>query len=76
MGSLDPFSVDEGSISRAEVLDPPNVVFAIDFGMFAAGPLVRDGDRVRGSAADDQSDPFFQTKNVRPAISLANNQIS
>ena len=76
MGSLDPFAVDEGSVSRSEILDSPNVVFAVDFRMFSARPLVGNGNRVRGSAADDQSDPLFQAKNVRPAISLANNQIS
>jgi hypothetical protein len=73
---VDPATVDQGAIAGAQVANPPASLLKKDFRVPSAGPFVSDRDRIGGGASHDQTPTLFQSKYVRPAISLANNQVS
>lgn len=73
-------SVDLGSVQKSAVTGPqvpkyPVTVLEKYFSVTAAGTLIGDWNFVRRSPADYQGLASFQTKNVGPAVSLANNQV-
>jgi hypothetical protein len=71
--SVDLGTVEEGSVSGPQVPKYPVAVFINDFGMATAGAFVGDRDFVGGSPSDDEGLVIFQTENIRPTVSLADN---
>jgi hypothetical protein len=73
--SVDLGSVQKSAVTGSQVPKYPVAVLEKYFSVTAAGTLIGDWNFVRGSPADYQGLASFQTKNVGPAVSLANNQV-
>jgi hypothetical protein len=73
--SVDLGSVDQSTISGPEIPKDPITVLEKDLGVPATGSFVGNGDFVGRGPSDDQGLVVFQSENVGPTVSLADNQV-
>ena len=69
-------SVNKSTVAGAQIPNFPGSIFEKNLCVTPARSFVGYGNFVGRSSANDQRTPRVQTKNVRPAGSLANNEVS